>query len=133
MSERIDFIFPCDQLRSNVTASQVFRTDLLNPVSSTLNSNDDKVASDHLPVLMTFANPFNTPYKFVSIAMTNLNLTLKWDSQNNRTFNVEGSTNLISWTPFATNLYSPTTNSPFVFNTNNVAEPVKFFRIYRVP
>ena len=133
VSERIDFIFPCDQLRSNVTASQVFRTDLLNPVSSTLNSNDDKVASDHLPVLMTFANPFNTPYKFVSIAMTNLNLTLKWDSQNNRTFNVEGSTNLISWTPFATNLYSPTTNSPFVFNTNNVAEPVKFFRIYRVP
>lgn len=133
VSERIDFIFPCDQLRSNITASQVFRTDLLTNFSSNLFSNDDKIASDHLPVLMTFANPFNTPFKFLSIARTNQSLTMKWESQKNRTFNLEGSSNLISWMPFATNLYSATTNTPFTFTTNNFSEPPKFFRIYRVP
>jgi endonuclease/exonuclease/phosphatase family metal-dependent hydrolase len=133
VSERIDFIFACPLLRSNVTASQVFRTDLLANFPPNLFSNDDKIASDHLPVLMTFANPYNTPYSFVSIARTNLTVTLKWESQTNRTFNVEASTNLVSWTPFATNLFAATTNSPFIFSTNNVPEPVKFFRIYRTP
>jgi endonuclease/exonuclease/phosphatase family metal-dependent hydrolase len=133
VSERIDFIFPCPLLHSNITASQVFRTDLLTNFSSNLFSNDDKIASDHLPVLMTFANPYNTPFKIVSLARTNLSVTLQWESQTNRTFTVEASTNLLSWSPFATNLFSATTNSPFVFNTNNVPEPVKFFRVYRTP
>jgi hypothetical protein len=35
--------------------------------------------------------------------------------------------------PFATNLVTTTTNSPYVFTTNNVADQLKFFRIYRVP
>ena len=133
VSERIDFIFPNPLLASNVTSSQVFRTDLLNPVPLNLNSNDDKIASDHLPVLMTFANPFNVPFKFVSVARSNQSVTLKWESQTNRTFNVEASTNLLAWTPFATNLFSATTNSPYGFTTNNVPEPVKFFRVHRVP
>jgi endonuclease/exonuclease/phosphatase family metal-dependent hydrolase len=133
VSERIDYIFPCPLLHSNITASQVFRTDLLTNFSSNLFSNDDKIASDHLPVLMTFANPFNTPFKIVSIARSNLSVTLQWESQTNRTFTVEASTNLLLWSPFATNLFSAATNSPFVFNTNNVPESVKFFRVYRVP
>jgi len=32
-----------------------------------------------------------------------------------------------------TNLQTSTTNSPFIFETNNVADQMKFFRIYRVP
>ena len=133
LDTRFDYILPCAILFSNVTAAMVFRTDLLTNFPANLFSNDDKIASDHLPVLMTFANPFNTPYKLVSITRTNLTVTLKWESQNHRTFNIEASSNLISWTPFATNLYTTTTNSPFVFNTNNVPEPVNFFRIQRVP
>jgi endonuclease/exonuclease/phosphatase family metal-dependent hydrolase len=133
VSERIDFIFPCPLLHSNITASQVFRTDLLTNFSSNLFSNDDKIASDHLPVLMTFANPFNTPFKLVSITRTDQAVTLRWESQNNRTFSVEASSNLVSWTPFAANLFTATTNSPLVYSTNNVPEPVNFFRVYRVP
>jgi hypothetical protein len=133
VSERIDYIFPCALLASNVTGSQVFRTDLLTNFPPNLFTNDDKDASDHLPVLMTFANPYDTPYKLVSIARTNQSVTLKWESQNNRTFNVEASTNLLGWTAFATNLYSATTNSPYVFTTNNVPDKLKFFRVYRVP
>jgi hypothetical protein len=118
---------------SNLVSSQVFRTDLLNPLPPNLNSNDDKTASDHLPVVMVFANPFDTPFQLLSITRTNESVTLKWESQNNRTFNIEASANLFLWTPFVSNLLATTTNSPFVFSTNNVANPLKFFRIYRVP
>jgi endonuclease/exonuclease/phosphatase family metal-dependent hydrolase len=133
LDTRFDYILPCAQLFTNIISSQVFRTDLLTNFPPNLFSNDDKIASDHLPVLMTFANPYDTPYKFVSIARTNQSVTLKWESQNNRTFNVEASTNLTAWLPFATNLYSATTNLPYVFTTNSVPDKIKFFRVYRVP
>ena len=133
LDTRFDYILPCVQLFTNLVSSQVFRTDLLTNFPPNLFSNDDKTASDHLPVLMTFANPFDTPFQVTSVTRTNQGVTLKWESQNNRTFNVEAATNFSAWTPFATNLYSSTTNSPFVFSTNNVPDKIKFFRIYRVP
>jgi endonuclease/exonuclease/phosphatase family metal-dependent hydrolase len=133
LNTRFDYILPCSLMFSNLVSSQVFRTDLLNPLPPNLNNNDDKMASDHLPVVMVFANPFDTPFQLLSITRTNESVTLKWESQNNRTFNIEASANLFSWTPFVTNLLATTTNSPFIFSTNNVASPLKFFRIYRVP
>jgi endonuclease/exonuclease/phosphatase family metal-dependent hydrolase len=133
LDTRFDYILPNALMFSNIVSSQVFRTDLLNPVPPNLNSNDDKVASDHLPVLMVFANPFDTPFKLLSVARTNQNVTLKWESQNNRSFNIEASSNLAAWTLFATNLTTATTNSPYIFTTNNVSDSLKFFRIYRVP
>ena len=132
-NERIDFIFPCTLLASNVVSSQVFRTDMLSPLPSGLLKYDSTNASDHLPVLMTFVNPFNTPFRLLSIARTNQSVTLNWESQNNRTFNIETSSNLTVWTPFVSNLLTTTTNSPYVFTTNNIADKIKFFRIYRVP
>ena len=133
VSERIDYIFPCALLASNVTGGQVFRTDLLTNFPANLFANDDQDASDHLPVLLTFANPFNTPFKLMSVARTNQSVTLSWESQKNRTFRIEASTNLVAWTAFMTNLTTTTTNSPYVFATNNVPDKVKFFRVYRVP
>jgi len=133
LDTRFDYILPCGLLFSNLAGAQVFRTDLLTNFPSNLYSNDDKTASDHLPVLMVFNNPFDTPFKLVSVARTNQNVTLQWEAQNNRTFNLEASSNLINWTPFVTNLQTSTTNSPFIFETNNVADQMKFFRIYRVP
>jgi endonuclease/exonuclease/phosphatase family metal-dependent hydrolase len=132
-SERIDFIFPCALLSSNIAGGQVFRTDLLDPVPPNLPGNDDKVASDHLPVLMVFANPFDTPFKLLSIVRTNQNVTLKWESQTNRNYSIEASADLISWTAFATNIATTTTDTPCIFTTNNVGDSIKFFRIHRVP
>jgi hypothetical protein len=132
-NERIDFIFPCALLASNIVTSQVFRTDVLNPLPSGLLKYDSTNASDHLPVLMTFVNPFDTPFRLLSIAWTNQSVTLNWESQNNRTFNIETSSNLSGWTPFVTNLLSTTTNSPYFFTTNNITDKIRFFRIYRVP
>ncbi len=132
-SSRIDYIFPCALLASNATVAQVFRTDVLSPTPTNLLKYDSTNASDHLPVLMTFANPYNTPYQFTAFTRTNQSVTLKWESQYNRTFSVETSTNLVVWTPFLTNLVMVTTNSPYVFTTNNVNEQIKFFRLYRIP
>ena len=131
LSERIDFIFPCALLGTNVTAGQVFRTDLLTNFPSNLFSNDDKAASDHLPVLLTFANPFNTPFHVTTFARTNQTVLLKWESATNRVFSVQTSSNLASWSPLATNLFSTGTN--FSFAASNLTDKIQFFRVYRVP
>jgi endonuclease/exonuclease/phosphatase family metal-dependent hydrolase len=133
LDTRFDYILPCALLFSNIAGSEVFRTDLLTNFPSNLFSNDDKIASDHLPVLTVFKNPFDTPFKLLSIGVTNQNITLNWESQNNRSYDIETSTDLFSWTQFAANILTTTTNSPFTFTTNNVASPIKFFRIYRAP
>lgn len=127
---RFDYILPCPMLSSNIVSSQVFRTDLLTGFPSNLFSNDDKAASDHLPVLMTFANPFDTPFRLLSFGVTNQTVTVKWESQNNRVFNIEVSTNLTTWTPFATNITTAATNATF---TKNFTGSPGFFRLYRVP
>lgn len=133
LDTRFDYILPCGLLFSNIAGGEVFRTDLLTNLPPNLFSNDDKIASDHLPVLMVFNNPFDTPFKLLSIARSNQAVTLNWESQNNRNFRVESSTDLISWTALATNLLATTTNSPFIFTTDSIAGPVGFFRIFRAP
>lgn len=133
LDTRFDYILPCAMLFSNVAAMEVFRTDLLTNIPPDLYSNDDKSASDHLPVLMVFKNPFDTPFRLLSIARTNQRVTLEWESQNNRNYRVEASTDLMAWTPFATNLLTTNEDSPFIFETNGVSDSVKFFRIYRAP
>jgi hypothetical protein len=133
LDTRFDYILPCGLLFLNIAGSEVFRTDLLTNLPPNIFSNDDKIASDHLPVVMIFKNPFDTPFKLLSITQTNQNLTLQWESQNNRDFEIEVSPDLVVWTPFVTNLLTTNNNSPFVFTTNHTADPVKFFRIRRAP
>jgi hypothetical protein len=129
-SVRYDYILPCGSLFSNVVSSQVFRTDLLYPVPSNLYSNDDKTASDHLPVFMVFANPFNTPFRLLSCCVTNQSVWLEWESDSNRFYNIETSTNLNDWVPFVTNLAA--TGADLSFATN-MPDGVRFFRIHRSP
>ncbi len=133
LDTRFDYILPCALLVSNLAGSEVFRTDLLTNLPPNLFGDDDVTASDHLPVVMIFQNPFNTPFRLLSLTRTNQNVTLKWESQNNRSYCVEASSNLFSWMPFATNLTTSSTSSPFVFSTNNINDALKFFRIYRAP
>lgn len=54
LSARFDYILPCASLFSNIASSQVFRTDLLPSPPWPLLANDDRTASDHLPVVMVF-------------------------------------------------------------------------------
>ena len=127
---RYDYILPCAMLSSNIVSSQVFRTDLLPNPPPPLLAGDDKTASDHLPVFMVFANPFNPPFRLLAIGRTNQSVSLQWESTGNRSYNIEVSSNLTVWTPLATNLV--TTNTNFSFTTN-VPDRAKFFRVYRAP
>jgi len=130
LTRRYDYILPCALLSSNIVSSQVFRTDLLSPTPPNLYGTDDTTASDHLPVFMVFANPFNTPFRLLSVAVSNQIVSLKWESVSNRQYRVETSSNLTVWAPLATNLVA--TGANFTFSTN-VSDDLKFFRIYRAP
>lgn len=128
LSERIDYIFPCTLLVSNIVVSQVFRTDLLTNPPLDLMSNDDATASDHLPVLMTFANPFMQPYTITRFGKSNGLVTVQWQSVPGQSYQLESSTNLTVWTSLATNL-TATNYSDSV--STNLASPERFFRVKR--
>jgi endonuclease/exonuclease/phosphatase family metal-dependent hydrolase len=127
---RYDYILPCAMLFSNISGSEVFRTDLLTNFPPDLFSNDDQTASDHLPVLMVFANPFSEPFRLLSVEMTNQIVSLIWESQSNRSYNIEISSNLITWTPLVTHLVATGHQAAFSTNSPGVAG---FFRVYREP
>jgi endonuclease/exonuclease/phosphatase family metal-dependent hydrolase len=129
LTRRYDYILPCALLFSNIVSSQVFRTDLLSPLPPNLYS-DDENASDHLPVFMVFGNPFNTPFRLLTIGMTNQIVSLQWESASNRSYNIEVSSNLTVWMPLATNLTATGANFTFI---TNVPGDVQFFRVQRAP
>jgi endonuclease/exonuclease/phosphatase family metal-dependent hydrolase len=131
LTRRYDYIMPNGLLFSNVTSSQVFRTDLLTNPPPPLLTNDDRTASDHLPVLMVFANPYAKPFRLTSITRNSLGtLTLKWDSVPGQPYVVEASSNLASWTPFSGSLMA--TGGSVTFTTNS-GTSISFFRVRRSP
>jgi endonuclease/exonuclease/phosphatase family metal-dependent hydrolase len=129
LTARFDYILPCALLYSNIVSSQVFRTDRLSPLPPTLNSNDNKVASDHLPVLMVFANPYTQPFRLTSIARSNSAVTLQWGTVPGQAYRVECSSNLAAWTTLADRLTA--TNYNYLLNTNRT-NPAQFFRVRRL-
>jgi endonuclease/exonuclease/phosphatase family metal-dependent hydrolase len=130
LTARFDYILPGDLLYSNVSTSQVFRTDLLNPVPSPLQPLDDRTASDHVPVLMVFRNPFDTPFQLLSVTVTNQVVSVNWEGTAGRQYDIEASADFSTWTKVATNLGATGTNATWSTNANG---PFQFFRVYRSP
>jgi endonuclease/exonuclease/phosphatase family metal-dependent hydrolase len=130
LTVRFDYILPNPLMFSNIIGSQIFRTDKLSPLPPNLNSIDDKTASDHLPVLMVFKNPYQNPFQILSVTRSNLAVALNWESVPGQQYMVESSADLVSWAPFATNLMA--TNFSQTLNTNAPAS-VQFFRVRKVP
>jgi endonuclease/exonuclease/phosphatase family metal-dependent hydrolase len=128
VNSRLDYIMPSALLASNIRTSQVFRTDKLTPLPPGLNSGDSAAASDHLPVVMVFNNPYDKPVEIVSFARTEEDVSLTWSSVIGQPYRVEVSTNLETWTSLASGLV--TTNATFTFSTNTL-EQAEYFRIYR--
>ncbi len=126
LSERVDFIFPNDLLGSNIHTSQVFRTDLLNPLPPGLNANDDATASDHLPVMVVFNNPYTKPFQITSITNSHPTITLNWESVPGQFYQVETSPDLRSWSALTANLPAADFNAAFA---TNAADTAKFFRV----
>jgi hypothetical protein len=130
LNKRYDYIMPCGLLFSNIVDSEVFRTDLLTNPPPPLQTNDDVVASDHLPVFMVFANPYEKSFRLTSITENNANLSVTWESVPGQMYRLEASPNLSDWTVFANNLLA--TDSVFTLNTNS-SEDLKFLRVHRGP
>ncbi len=127
MDARFDYVMPSGLLSSNIANSQIFRTDLLPPpLPSNLNSNDDIVASDHLPVVMVFNYP--DPLLLTSLSMSNQTVTLTWPALIGRKFSVLSSTNLTTWTVTASNLVSL---APQVTWNTTASADAKYFRVIR--
>jgi endonuclease/exonuclease/phosphatase family metal-dependent hydrolase len=130
LNKRYDYIMPSGLLFSNIVSSQVFRTDLLTnpPPPPPLQTNDDVVASDHLPVFMVFGNPYDKVFRITSITENAPNLSVTWESVPGQTYRLEASPDLANWTVFANNLMA--TDSVITFSTNS-SEDVKFLRVHR--
>ena len=127
---RFDYILPCAALFSNIATSQVFRTDLLSPRPSTLNSNDSRTASDHLPVLITFNNPYNAPYQVTSVNLTNQLLQFQWQASLGRQYSIESSSNLVSWSVVSPTFTASGTTMSWTYERTASRQ---FFRVYRSP
>ena len=130
LTVRFDYIMPNPLMFSNIVSSQIFRTDKLFPVPPNLNSNDDRIASDHLPVIMVFKNPYQNPFQILSAAISNSVVTLNWQSVPGQSYTVESSPDLVSWIPFATNLMATNFNVTF---TTNAPVSSQFFRVKKSP
>jgi endonuclease/exonuclease/phosphatase family metal-dependent hydrolase len=129
LSRRYDYIFPNALLFSNIQNSQVFRTDVLDLAPPDLNTNDSVLASDHLPVLMVFNNPFTRPFRVTSFIATDQSVSLKWETVPGQIYRVEASASLTTWTGLADNLLA--TNYSFSLSTS-LSVPAQFFRVKRV-
>lgn len=97
-SIRFDYILPCALLFTNLATNWIFRTDYLNPVPPGLQSDDAQVASDHLPLVTIFRNPFHVPAPFtVGVRIENQAAVVSWNSVAGNHYVVRGSYNLTTW------------------------------------
>ncbi|MBI3415484.1 MAG: endonuclease/exonuclease/phosphatase family protein [Verrucomicrobia bacterium] len=130
LNARFDYILPCGVLYSNIVASQVFRTDLVVPLPAGLEKSDDAIASDHLPVFMEFRTPDDQPFRLLAVGFKNGRVNLEWETTAARGYDVESSTDLVSWLTLATNLIATGTN--FIWSDTRT-NAWQFFRLLRQP
>ena len=93
-------------------------------------TNDSKTASDHLPVLMWFHNPYDPVPRLASVTASNQFLNLNWRTTTGRTYRVEASTNFANWSAASPDLLASTTNQSWSAPRNG---PRQFFRVQRLP
>ena len=126
---RFDYVMPVGLLYSNIVNQQVFRTDLLPPpLPLNLNSNDDIIASDHLPVVTVFNYP--DPPLLTLLSASNQTITLTWPALVGRKFSVLSSTNLTTWIVSASNVVSTSSHPTW---SSSLITTTKYFRVVRVP
>jgi len=129
-SSRLDYLFPSRLLFSNLRTGQVFRTDLLNPTPPNLNSDDCAIASDHYPVLLVFNQPYDQPFRLLTLERNDPAVTLQWESVPGQSYRVEASSDLATWRALADDLLATGTSFSL---TTNVEAGRSFFRVQRVP
>lgn len=130
-SIRFDYILPGPLLATNIMSSAIFRTDYLHPTPAGLQGGDTQVASDHLPVLLTFSNPYRQPFLMTAaLQLTADQVIVSWDALPGAKYTVRGSYDLSAWF----------TVSPVITATNftgswsgSLTPGSMFFRVQALP
>jgi endonuclease/exonuclease/phosphatase family metal-dependent hydrolase len=123
---RFDYVLPCSLLYENITSSQVFRSDRVTPLISPLQAGDSAAASDHMPVTMTFRNPYERPFSITRIERTNNAVKVTWGSVPGGRYRLEGASNLVSWAAVMNNITA--SGSEYTCQITNSDRP-RFVRV----
>jgi len=130
-SIRFDYILPGSLLFTNLATNWIFRTDYLNPVPPGLLADDVQTASDHLPLVAIFRNPYYVPAPFTAgIRIENQAGVISWNSVPGNKYVVRGSYNLTSWFDVSPTI---TATGPSTDWTGALVPTRMFFRIVNVP
>ncbi|MBI2927370.1 MAG: endonuclease/exonuclease/phosphatase family protein [Verrucomicrobia bacterium] len=128
LTVRFDYVLPCGLLFSNVVSSQVFRASLLNPPVPPLLKSDEQTGSDHLPVVVEFANPYGTGYGIASMMVAGDAVSMSWGAVVNGIYQVESASDLVNWQVRAAGL---TATGDDLSWTAPLGGPFEFFRVVR--
>ena len=93
-------------------------------------ADDDQTASDHLPVIMYFNNPFSQPFRLLAIGLTNQDVTLTWESASGRLY---WCGSVLQPDRLGDPGEQPARDGTNCTFTTNTTEALRFFRVYRVP
>ncbi|HEX5219141.1 MAG TPA: endonuclease/exonuclease/phosphatase family protein [Verrucomicrobiae bacterium] len=130
-SIRFDYILPGQMLFTNLSTNWIFRTDYLSPVPPGLQSDDVQVASDHLPLVTIFKNPYYTPAPLrAAVRIDNQTAIVSWNSVVGNKYVVRGSFNLTNWFNASQTITAIDTNSDW---TGALVPNSMFFRVIEVP
>ena len=130
-SIRFDYILPGQLLFTNLATNWIFRTDYLTPVPPGVQSDDVQVASDHLPLVAVFNNPYYVPAPFrAAVRIENQTAIVSWHSLVGNKYVVRGSFNLTNWFNASPTITATGTNSDWA---GALVPNSMFFRIVEVP
>jgi endonuclease/exonuclease/phosphatase family metal-dependent hydrolase len=130
-SIRFDYILPSQMLFTNLSTNWIFRTDYLSPVPAGLQSDDVQAASDHLPLVAIFKNPYYRPAALqAAVRVENQTAIVSWNSTVGGRYVVRGSFNLTNWFDASQTITAITTTSAW---TGALVPSSMFFRVMEVP
>lgn len=130
LSVRYDYVLPGTFLATNIVRSQVFRTATLNTLPPEVRREDDRTASDHLPLLMVFRSPNAPPFVVRLAPAGEGGLRLTWAAVPEYLYWVEATSDLAQWTRLAGPL---NTRGDAIDYEVPLGTGGTFFRIRRVP
>lgn len=130
-SIRFDYILPGQMLFTNIATNWIFRTDYLNPLPAGLLSTDVQVASDHLPLVAIFNNPYWVPPAFkAEVRLIDQTATVSWNSVSGNKYIVRGSFNLTNWFNVSPTITASGSTSSW---SGSLVPHAMFFRVEEVP
>lgn len=127
---RYDYVLPGGLLFSNLVSTELVSARRLDPLPPPLERTDETLASDHLPLLFVFANPYEQPFAITGFGVERGLITLRWEASPAFAYDLQATPDGRGWTAVATNL---TTLGTTLSHTFVWTGPRAWFRVRRTP